>query len=227
MHVLTDHDFQQVVVWRDRIVENIDSALSCYRWMDEGGLQSGEHALTALAKYVENTTESIKQLDNLTKGKLFAQLVEIPERSTEEGAMTWRNMIGMRDRLSHKFYETDQDLLVNVVKEDFPKLAILFRTLLIGQWTTRDGRFVFSSDTADIPRPTEASHPVSGPGPGRSSIVALYHSSHGWTLIRLFGTPEGSFHTVLLSQESRAHGRLRMFGDVSGDESQMVLLAEL
>ena len=66
--------------------------------------------LTALKKYVENTCEAIKQVDNRLKreGSSLAQvLFEIPEASV--GDVSWRELIGRRDVLAHQLLTIDDE----------------------------------------------------------------------------------------------------------------------
>ena len=61
------------------------------------------HLVTALKKYVEDACEAIKQIDNLLKDKgtsLETILVEIPGKS-EDGRLSWKSIIGLRDVLAH------------------------------------------------------------------------------------------------------------------------------
>ena len=67
------------------------------------------HLVTALKKYVEDSCEAIKQIDDLLKNKgtsLETILVEIPGKS-KDGRMSWRSIVGLRDVLAHNLLTLD------------------------------------------------------------------------------------------------------------------------
>ena len=82
------------------------AARNCREALDLMASMNGpdnRHLVTALKKYVEDTCEAIKQIDNLLKVKgtsLKKILVEIPGKS--KGGLSWRSIIGLRDVLVHK-----------------------------------------------------------------------------------------------------------------------------
>ena len=200
-HVLTDHKLADVKVWKERIDSSIQGALSCYEWMEQNNLLDNQHALTALVKHVENTTEAIKKVDTLTKRELFRLLEEIPEDGDDKGAMTWKNMIKTRERLAHDFYDVDNSIVLNAVKSDFPKLADLFSSLLIeGGVTKSDGSTRFTVEGSDIAKLRVSSFDVDALAPGNSTVLALYAPHLGWTIGRQFVDSAGWVRQFSLSR---------------------------
>ena len=128
---LGNDDLMRATVWLERAKENIHNALLCRSRMVDGGAPLSDPDLCwALAKYVENTEESVKQLDNITHGLLLAELTEIPF-SDPDANLTWKNLKGMRERLAHRFWEIDHDVVLDTVMNDFPLLDDLFDCLYI------------------------------------------------------------------------------------------------
>ena len=79
--------------------------------------------LTALKKYVQDTCEAIKQVDNVLKanGSGLADLFfEIPDRSQDE--MSWRDLIGRRDVIAHRLLTVDDERVHREAERDFGSL---------------------------------------------------------------------------------------------------------
>lgn len=56
--------------------------------------------------------ETIRQIDNRTRGQLFTHYEEIP----------WRQIIGMRNIISHEYLSVDPELVLSIVREELPPL---------------------------------------------------------------------------------------------------------
>lgn len=56
--------------------------------------------------------ESLKNLDKVTDGELLSQNPEID----------WKRVIGMRDVLSHHYFDLDADIVFNVCVQHIPDL---------------------------------------------------------------------------------------------------------
>ena len=84
----------------------LTAARNCREALDLMASMNGpdnRHLVTALKKYVEDTCEAIKQIDNLLRAKgtsLEKILVEIPGES--KGGLSWKSIVGLRDVLAHK-----------------------------------------------------------------------------------------------------------------------------
>lgn len=86
------------------------------------GAQDADLA-TALKKYVQDTCEAIKQVDNALRKKgsdLATLLFEIPDRS--QGEMSWRNLIGRRDVIAHQLLTVDDQRVQREAQRDFNSL---------------------------------------------------------------------------------------------------------
>ncbi len=99
------------------------AALDVMARMDctEGGWDSD--LATALRKYVQDTCEAIKQVDNALKesgSDLATLLVEIPDRSHDE--VSWRELVGRRDVMAHNLLSVDDQRVRCEAERDFGSL---------------------------------------------------------------------------------------------------------
>lgn len=197
---LSDAELEQVLVWKNRIDDSIQDALSCYRWIEHEGRHNDKFARLALAKSVENLADAITELDKASHGTLLGALVEIPEESDDPRAMTWRNIKGIRVRLAHKYWEIDYNIVIPVVRDDFPKLEALFERLHIEPSSqSEEGRVSLTIETLGKnlePQTTAAEEDP--PLPGNSVIMATYHPQFGWLLFRFFRREDGSMSCLPL-----------------------------
>ena len=58
--------------------------------------------------------EGVKKIDKYTNGKLWEYRPEIP----------WRRVMGMRDRISHGYFELDTGYIDDMIKNDLAPLLI-------------------------------------------------------------------------------------------------------
>ncbi len=106
-----------------RAARSCRSALGVMARMDRTDSPKDPDLLTALKKYVEDTCEAIKQVDNCLKrkGSGLAQLFfEIPEAS--QGEVSWRELVGRRDVLAHRLLTVDDERIYREAKRDFGAL---------------------------------------------------------------------------------------------------------
>ena len=189
-------------MWKERIETNIQDAIKCYKRMDENDLLDDKDLLAALSRYVENTGEAITKLDEITHEVLFAMLTEVPVDNDEDGALTWKNLKGIRVRLAHKFWDTNNRILRNTVRDDFPVLATLFSRLLINRSILRDDTSVqITLQKSDLARTAGFGDT---PSLGEYSLIATY-SVAGWQLDRLslVEEPPGYISGMFLSTASQ------------------------
>ena len=80
--------------------------------------------LTALKKYVEDTCEAIKVVDNTLKENgtnLESLFFEVPQDASDE-EMSWRNLIGRRDVIAHRLLTVDDNQVYREAVRDFGSL---------------------------------------------------------------------------------------------------------
>ena len=56
--------------------------------------------------------ETVKGLDKLTNGQLLTNYPEV----------YWRGVMGMRDKISHHYFEIDTDVVFRTLEEDIPAM---------------------------------------------------------------------------------------------------------
>ena len=65
--------------------------------------------------------ETLKNLDNLTDRKFFS--VFYPE-------IQWKNIVGLRNIISHEYLDTDHEEIFNIIKEDLPELLPVVEAII-------------------------------------------------------------------------------------------------
>ena len=73
---------------------------------------SGMQKLAANCMLIEAIGEGIKQVDEHSKGQLLPERPEIP----------WKDVIGMRNRVAHGYFEFDAEMVLATIKNDLDSL---------------------------------------------------------------------------------------------------------
>lgn len=81
---------------------------------------SGMVLFNSTCMCLQSIGEAIRQVDNKTEGKLFALYPAIP----------WKQIIGMRNILSHEYLSIDPDLIFDIVREELRPLQEMLRQVL-------------------------------------------------------------------------------------------------
>ena len=90
------------------IVTYMEKAEAFVEGFDEAAFQSDEKTRFAVVRRLEVIGEAAKHVPE----QIREQFPEIP----------WRDMAGMRDKISHFYFGTDFSKVLLVVKEDIPRL---------------------------------------------------------------------------------------------------------
>ena len=88
------------------------------------------HLITALKKYVEDTGQALKEVDNRLKrarSSLEDLFPEIPGKAQD--ATTWRNLIRRRDVIAHRILSVDDIQVREEANRDFRTLYSLLRNI--------------------------------------------------------------------------------------------------
>lgn len=64
--------------------------------------------------------ETVKGLDKQTNGQLFANYLEV----------YWKGVMGMRDKISHHYFEIDTDVVFRTIEEDIPQMLPVVEKML-------------------------------------------------------------------------------------------------
>lgn len=73
---------------------------------------SGMQKLAADSMLIEAIGEGIRQIDEHSDGKLLPERSDIP----------WKDVIGMRNRIAHGYFEVDAELVLATIKNDLDSL---------------------------------------------------------------------------------------------------------
>jgi uncharacterized protein with HEPN domain len=74
---------------------------------------SGMMRLDAICMNLIALGETVKGLDKLTGGQLLPNYPEV----------YWKGVMGMRDKISHHYFEIDSDVVFKTIQEDIPKMT--------------------------------------------------------------------------------------------------------
>jgi len=64
--------------------------------------------------------ETVKGLDKQTDGQLFNNYPEV----------YWKGVMGMRDKISHHYFEVDADVVLRTIEEDIPQMSAVIDKIL-------------------------------------------------------------------------------------------------
>lgn len=73
---------------------------------------SGMQKLAANCMLIEAIGEGIKQIDEHSAGELLPERPEVP----------WKDVISMRNRIAHGYFEVDAELVLSTIKNDLDTL---------------------------------------------------------------------------------------------------------
>ena len=81
-----------------------------------GGMQK----LAGNCMLIQAIGEGVKQIDKRTEGQLLPMKPEIP----------WKQVMGMRDRISHGYFEIDVEYIDDIIKNDLDTLLTAIEDLI-------------------------------------------------------------------------------------------------
>ena len=81
---------------------------------------SGTVLFNSTCMCLQSIGEAIRQVDNKTGGELFNHYSQTP----------WKQIIGMRNIISHEYLSIDADLIFDIVCEELHPLLVSLRTVL-------------------------------------------------------------------------------------------------
>ena len=88
--------------------------------LDFTGSDEGMEKLDAICMQLVAIGESVKNLDKVTAGTLLPNYPEIE----------WKRVMGLRDILSHHYFDIDAEIVYEVCAKHLPKLAESVRRML-------------------------------------------------------------------------------------------------
>ena len=81
---------------------------------------SGMMRLDAICMNLIALGETVKGIDKLTNGQLLKDYPEV----------YWRGVMGMRDKISHHYFEIDTDVVFRTIEEDIPKMKPVIEKMI-------------------------------------------------------------------------------------------------
>ena len=163
--------------------------------------------MAALKRYVEETCEAVKQVDNALKKKgsdLATLLHEIPNEAS--GEASWRNIIGRRDVLAHRLLMIDDERVHREARRDFESLyQLLSRVYFAPIKTNFEGgrgspQVILKAEKIRQLRPAE---PGNQTAVGESVVFVYEDEERGFIAFRfgrsdnnraLISGPTGTYH---------------------------------
>ena len=82
---------------------------------------SGMMRLDAICMNLIALGETVKGLDKQTNGQLLKNYPDV----------YWRGVMGMRDKISHHYFEIDTDVVFRTLEEDIPKMKPVVEKMII------------------------------------------------------------------------------------------------
>ena len=88
--------------------------------LDFTGSDEGMEKLDAICMQLIAIGESVKNLDKVTAGALLPNYPEIE----------WKRVMGLRDILSHHYFDIDAEIVYEVCAKHIPELTVCVRRML-------------------------------------------------------------------------------------------------
>lgn len=103
------YTFQQINTAINQLKEwNEDVAIADDFYLSSAGMQK----LAANCMLIEAIGEGIKKIDAVSDGQLLSERPEIP----------WKDVIGIRNRIAHGYFEVDAEMVLDTIKNDLDAL---------------------------------------------------------------------------------------------------------
>jgi len=158
------------------------------RIRETGGLREDD-LLTALKKYVEDTCEAIRVVDNKLKdndSSLDTLFAEVPSETTED-RMSWRNLIGRRTIIAHNLLTLDDKRVYREAIRDFGALhQLLSKTYFVPTITDlASGQGFAPTIRAEAVRDLLPARAGQAPDMGESLTFVCEDRQHGFISFRV------------------------------------------
>ena len=102
----------ELIIERAKVVKTPDDFLR-----SPGGMMR----LDAICMNLIALGETVKGLDKQTNGQLLRNYPDV----------YWRGVMGMRDKISHHYFEIDTDVVFRTLEEDIPKMKPVVEKMIV------------------------------------------------------------------------------------------------
>ena len=119
-----DYDRELVLEILSKIKNSLETIL--YRFEPIEGVEDftdspwGMEKLDSICMQLIAIGEGVKKIDKLTKGSLFSKYPQID----------WKGIKGMRDIISHHYFDVDAEIIYEVCKNKIPELKDVILRIL-------------------------------------------------------------------------------------------------
>ena len=175
------------------------------RMANSGPIEDGD-LLTALKKYVEDTCEAIKVVDNKLRGKgasLESLLSDRPKAGSS--SVSWRGLIARRDVIAHKLLTVDDQRVYGEAAQDFGVLHQLLSNVYFvpvkTDWASNRG--FAPRIQPDALRRLDPLKPDTLPSIGQCLIFICEDERDGFLAFRLGRSQD---NTITLAASQTSHG---------------------
>ena len=102
----------ELIIERAKVVKTPDDFL---------GSPGGMMRLDAICMNLIALGETVKGLDKQTNGQLLKNYPDV----------YWRGAMGIRDKISHHYFEIDTDVVFRTLEEDIPKMKPVVEKMIV------------------------------------------------------------------------------------------------
>ena len=102
----------ETIIERTSAVDNLEDLLHS---------QNGMMVIDAICMNLIALGETVKGLDKQTNGQLLKNYPDV----------YWRVVMGMRDKISHHYFEIDTDVVFRTLEEDIPKMKPVVEKMIV------------------------------------------------------------------------------------------------
>ncbi len=188
----------------DKAARDAADALDVMKRITGKGGQTDHHLLTALKKYVQDTCEAIKVIDNTLRKRgtgLEEVLFEVPDESGRD-EMSWRNLIGRRDVIAHNLLNVDDKRVHLESQRDFGALHRLISKVYFApirtDWANQVG--ITPQIRTELIKSLSTSVPGNAPILGQSLVFVCDDKSGDYRGIRVGRTEDNQLLFALSDQ---------------------------
>ncbi|MFH1358511.1 MAG: DUF86 domain-containing protein [archaeon] len=96
------------IVFINHVLDSINAIVDYSKNMDKEDLVLNRMKQSAIVREIEIIGEASKNISNSVRKKYFS--------------VPWRDIIGTRDKIIHKYFEVDLDMIWEIIKKDIPEL---------------------------------------------------------------------------------------------------------
>ena len=190
---ITDEDVvSEICIHADELMAS--GARSCRGALDVMARMDGTEGrkdpdlAIALRKYVEDTCEAVKQIDNALKKRgssLGTLLFEVPDRA--QGEMSWRDLVGRRDIIAHQLLTVDDKRVRREAHRDFGRLhEMLSRVYFVPVKSDLDaGKGIAPMLKTEAVRRLSPTEPGRQPTIGQSLVFVCEDERQGFIALRI------------------------------------------